>query len=249
MVFCRETIMPSTNKTAMLLKQLFQELPRLLREDALVRGEVIGILSDYLTTREETAAILAEIRQMRADFDRRMDEQGKRIEEQGKRIEEQGKRIEEQGKRIEEQGERIAGHTLQIASLERTLGAIGARWGILSEEAFRGGVRGLLVTQPDLRVEEWRCQDSAGRVFGYPAEIQVDVVLRDGSHTLVEIKSSASAGDVASFARKGELYHEVTGRLPDRLVLISPFVDERAHQAAARLGVQVHTGTAPPPLT
>jgi hypothetical protein len=211
----------------MLLKQLFQELPRLLREDALVRGEVIGILSDYLTTREETAAILAEIRQMRADFDRRMDEQGKRIEEQG---------------------ERIAGHTLQIASLERTLGAIGARWGILSEEAFRGGVRGLLVTQPDLRVEEWRCQDSAGRVFGYPAEIQVDVVLRDGSHTLVEIKSSASAGDVASFARKGELYHEVTGRLPDRLVLISPFVDERAHQAAARLGVQVHTGTAPPPL-
>ena len=77
--------MGSSSKTTTLLKQLRQELPRLLRQDTQVRGEIIGILSDYLTTREETAAILTELRQL----DRRM------------------------------------------GSLERTLGAIGARWGIM----------------------------------------------------------------------------------------------------------------------
>lgn len=226
--------MPRAARDTSLVKQLRQELPRLLREDAQVRGEVIGILSDYLTTREETAAILAELRQMRADFDRRMDEQGRRIEEQGRRIEEQGRLLAE--------------HTRRLGSLERTLGAIGARWGIMTEEAFRNGVRVLFAEQPMLRVEEWRYHDAEGLVFGYPSDVQVDVLVRDGAHVLVEIKSSVSPADVASFARKAELYRKVSGHELTRLLMISPFIDEHAKKAAARLGVDVHTGTFPPPI-
>jgi hypothetical protein len=109
--------MERANAARQFVERLRCELPRLLREDVEVRGQIIALLSDYLTTRQETAAILAELRQMREDFDRRMDEQGRRIEE----------------------------HT-------RVLGAIGARWGMMTEEAFRRSVQALYADQPHLHV-------------------------------------------------------------------------------------------------
>jgi hypothetical protein len=212
--------MAGTRKVSRLVDTLRAELPRLVREDTEVRGQLIAVLSEYLTTREETAAILAELRQMRADFDRRMDEQGRRIEEQGRRIEE---------------------HT-------RMLGAVGARWGILNEEAFRAGVRALFAGQPEVQVERWLYRDQEGRVFGQPTEVEVDAVIRDGVHVLVEIKSSVSAGDVATFARKAALYGEVTGQHPVRTLIISPYVDARAVELAQGFGIELCVGTAPPPL-
>jgi hypothetical protein len=212
--------MPAAKKTPLLVEQLRKELPRLLRQDAELRGQIIGILSEYLTTREETAAILTELRQMRADFDRRMDEQGRRIEE----------------------------HTRGLGSLQRTLGAIGARWGMMSEEAFRAGIRALFGEQPEVRVQSWRHDDREGKVFGHPSEIELDAIVRNGIHVLVEIKSSVSAADVVLFARKAEFYGEVTGRIVLRRVIISPFVEPRAVEAARRLGVEVHSAVTPPVL-
>jgi hypothetical protein len=212
--------MPAAKKTPLLVEQLRKELPRLLRQDAQLRGQIIGILSEYLTTREETAAILIELRQMRADFDRRMDEQGRRIEE----------------------------HTRSLGSLERTLGAIGARWGMMSEDAFRAGVRALFAEQPEVRVESWRYEDREGKVFGHPSEIELDAIVRDGIHLLIEIKSSVSAADVILFARKADFYGEATGRAIQRRLIISPFVEPRAVEAARRLGIEVHAAATPPGL-
>jgi len=202
------------------VERLRLELPRLLRDDVEVRGQIIALLSDYLTTRQETAAILAELRQMREDFDRRMDEQGRRIEEQGRRIEE---------------------HT-------RTLGAIGARWGMMTEEAFRRSVRALFADQAEIQVEHWRHHDVAGKVFGYPTDVDMDVVVRNGTLLLIEIKSSLSGADVAEFWRRAELYREVTGRQATRLLMIGAFVDDRAREVAGRLGIEVVSGVTPPAI-
>jgi hypothetical protein len=240
--------MAPARKPTSLVKQLRSELPRLLRDDVEVRGQVIAILSEYLTTREETAAILAELRQMRADFDARFDAFERRMEEQGKRIEEQGRRIEEQGKRIEEQGKRTDDHTRALAALQRQVMGLGARWGLMSEEAFRSGVRSLFADQPNVRVEQWRYRDDAGRLFAYPSDVEVDAVIRDGQHVLVEIKSAVSAHDVAGFARKADLYGEVTGQRPQRRLIISPYVEPRAREAAARLDIEICEGVTPPEL-
>jgi hypothetical protein len=226
--------MEASNGSREFVERLRLELPRLLRDDVEVRGQIIALLSDYLTTRQETAAILAELRQMRQDFDRRMDEQGGRIEEQGRRIEEQGRRIEDQGRRIEE-------HT-------RTLGAIGARWGMMTEEAFRRSVRALFSDQAEIQVEHWRHHDVAGKVFGYPTDVDMDVVVRNGTLLLVEIKSSLSGADVAEFGRRAGLYREVTGRQATRLLMIGAFVDDRAREVAGRLGIEVVSGVTPPAI-
>ena len=212
--------MPSARKVSPLLKQLRTELPKLLRDDLEVRGQVIAVLSEYLTTREETASILAELRQMRADFDARMDEQGRRIDE----------------------------HTQALAALQRQVMGVGARWGVMSEEAFRAGVRALFADQPDVSVEQWRGRDETGRLFGEPADIELDVIIRDGGCVAVEIKSAVSEQDVMGFARKVDLYAELTAqRLPRRLI-IAPYVDERARARAARLGIEVCEGVTPPRL-
>jgi hypothetical protein len=205
--------MARTAKTARLLEDLRTELPRLLRQDLEVRGQVIAVLSEYLTTREETAAILAELRQMREAFDRRMDEQGRRIDE-----------------------------------LTRVLGGIGARWGMMTEEAFRRSVQALFADQPQIAVEHWRHHDGAGKVFGYPADVDMDVVIRDGTLTLIEIKSPISGADVAEFARRAEVYRDVTGKRPGRLLMIGPYIDERGREVAARLGIELVSGVTPPEI-
>ena len=212
--------MAPAHKPTPLLKQLRTELPKLLREDVQVRGQVIAVLSEYLTTREETAAILTELRQMRADFDRRMDEQGRRIDE----------------------------HTQALAALQRQVMGVGARWGIMSEEAFRSGVRALFADQPGVRVEQWRGRDEAGRLFGEPTDVELDLVVRDGFCVVVEIKSAVSEQDVMGFARKVELYAQVTAQRPQRRLIIAPYIDERARRRAERLGIEVCEGVTPPKL-
>jgi hypothetical protein len=312
------------------VERLRTELPRLLRDDVEVRGHIIALLSDYLTTRQETAAILAELRQMHEDFERRMDEFARRMDEQGRRIDETGRRIDETGQRIDEMGRRLEEHSHRLeehshrleelthrieeqnktltehtrvlsehtrtlseqthtlsehtrtlseqtqtlsehtrtlseqtqtltehtrvlsehgralGQLERTVSGVGARWGILNEEAFRRSVAALFADQPEVRVEHWRHHDAAGTVLGYPADVDMDVVLRDGTLTLIEIKSSISVADVTLFLRRTELYRNVTGRKPDRLLMIGPFIEERAYEAGKRFGIELVSGVTPP---
>jgi hypothetical protein len=196
------------------VEELRKKLPKLLRDDAEVRGHFIAVMSEYFTTREETQAILTELRQL-------------------------SQRIEEQGRRIEEQGRRIDEHT-------RTLGAIGARWGMMAEDSFRAAVRSLFADQPDVTVEHWRHRDEAGTVFGYPADVDMDVVIRNGRLVVLEIKSSISAADVLVFARRVKLYEAVTGRVPDRAIMVGPWIDERAWEVGGKLGVELVTGVSPP---
>lgn len=234
-------VMAGTNGSREFIERLRRELPRLLRDDVEVRGQIIALLSDHLTTRQETAAILAELRQMREDFNRRMDELGRRLEEQGRRLEDQGRRLEDQGRRLEDQGRRLD-------ELTRTLGAIGARWGMMTEQAFRGSVQALFADQPGVRIEHWRHHDVAGKVFGYPADVDMDIVVRNGALLLIEVKSSVSSGDVAEFRRRAELYGEVTGRKATRLLMMSPYIDDRAREVAGRLGIELVSGVTPPVL-
>jgi len=119
---------------------------------------------------------------------------------------------------------------------------LGARLGVVSEEAFREGVRALLGRELGWRVERWFGRDDEGLVFGYPRDVEVDVVVRDDRVILVEIKAHASALDVIALLRKAELYRRKTGRAADRLVLIMPYAEEDAREAAELHGVEPVTG-------
>lgn len=47
--------------------------------------------------------------------------------------------------------------------------------------------------------------------------------------------------DVSAFKRKAELYERVEGRKPNGLLMVTPYVDEDALEAAKQLQVEVYT--------
>ena len=106
------------------------------------------------------------------------------------------------------------------------LNALGARWGVFSEDAFRSGVRELL-RDARYAVERWIYYDDRGYVYGYPSEVELDVVVRDGGTFAVEITSALRRGDLHQIKRKVELFSAVTGRGVDAVYVITPFIHDR----------------------
>jgi len=125
--------------------------------------------------------------------------------------------------------------------MRRHLDALGARWGMLAESAFREGLRRVVERDLGLKVERWSRFDDKGFVFGYPSMVEIDVALRDEKVILVEIKSHVGRADVYVFKRKAELYAKLEGRKPSRLLMITPYADSDAFEAADKLGIEIYT--------
>jgi hypothetical protein len=125
--------------------------------------------------------------------------------------------------------------------VESHISALGARWGVMAESAFRESLRGLLEKELGYRVEKWNVFDEAGKVYGYPSVVDVDVTVSDGKLILIEVSSHIKASDITTFRRKAELYMEKMGKRPDKLVVVTPYIDDTAQKAAKELGIEVYT--------
>jgi hypothetical protein len=128
-----------------------------------------------------------------------------------------------------------------FALVERHILALGARWGLISEEAFREGIKQLIQKEFGYDVEKWIKFDEEGVVFGYPSQIEIDVAVHDEKIILIEIKSHVDPSDVAAFKRKAELYSEVEGKKPSRLLIITPYAEEKAVEIAKNLRIEIYT--------
>jgi hypothetical protein len=210
----------------MSLEELKSRIFRLLREDEEFRYAVAGLigLEEILKRLDRHGAELVRLRENMV-----------RHESELVRLREDMNKLREDMVRGFELVER------RIELVERHISALGARWGLMTESAFRESLRGLLEKELGFRVERWRAYDEAGIVFGYPSEVEVDVAVSDEKLILIEVSSHVRASDVLQFRRKAELYERVTGRRPDRLIIITPYIDEKALEAARRLGVETYT--------
>jgi len=124
--------------------------------------------------------------------------------------------------------------------LRRHIDALGARWGLLAEEAFREGLKGI-VSELGLEVERWTAYDREGLVYGHPSTVEVDVAIKDGQLILVEISSHVRPSDLAAFKRKADFYARETGRRPAKLIMITPFAEEKALKMAEEMGITIYT--------
>jgi len=195
-----------------------------------------------------------ELVRLREDMNKRFEHYDQLFAEVFKRLD----RHEEELVRLrEDMNKRFAQHEEELARLrtdmnrgfdrlQRRLDALGARWGVMSEAAFRDGLRGVVEEELGLKVERWTAYDEEGKVFGFSSEVEVDVAIKDGKVILIEITSHAKASDVILFKRKAELYAKKEGRRPDRLVIITPYAEEDAKKVAERLGVEIYTGAQAP---
>ncbi len=169
------------------------------------------------------------------------------INESNKRMEELrsdfNKRFETFDKRMESFEKRMDSFEKQLKLFEKKfdlkLTAMGARWGIDSEEAFRNGVAMLLKEFADVSVSKWEATDEKGIVFGDKSRIELDVVVHDSIHVLIEIKSSISKGDILVLLRKAEVYREKVKPEKIQLMIISPYIDERAIEFAKSKNIRI----------
>uniref|UniRef100_UPI000B12835B PD-(D/E)XK nuclease family protein n=1 Tax=Vulcanisaeta distributa TaxID=164451 RepID=UPI000B12835B len=114
----------------------------------------------------------------------------------------------------------------QIKFLSIKLDALGARWGVVNEDAFRNGVREIL-RDAGYTVEKWLYYDADGYVYGYPSEIELDVIVKDNITMIVEISSAIRRSDLIIIKRKAELYMKATGRTVDRILAITPYIGDK----------------------
>ena len=176
----------------------------------------------------------------------------KRLDEHDEKFVEVLKRLDKHDEKFVEVLERLDRHDEELARLREDMGrgfelvnrhisALGARWGLMAEEAFREGLRGILERELGFKVERWRAYDEHGRVFGYPSEVEVDITIKDEKLILIEVSSHMRASDILQFKRKAQLYQEKTGRKPDRLLAVTPYADGKALKAAESMGIEVYT--------
>ncbi|OYT67467.1 MAG: hypothetical protein B6U65_03220 [Candidatus Wolframiiraptor sp. EX4484-121] len=221
--------------------RLREEQTKIWREIQGLREEQNKIWREIERFREEQTKIWKEIESFREEQTRIWKEIQSLREEQTKIWKEiQG--LKEEQKRTWEEIERLRSDMERGFELvNRHISALGARWGLMAEEAFREGLRGLLEEELGLRVERWTAYDEEGYVYGYPSELEVDVAVVDGRTILVEVSSHVRPSDVFEFRRKAEIYERKVGVKPDRLLMVTPYADDAALRAGMRLGVEIYT--------
>jgi len=241
------------------LEKLKTEVLKLLREDEEFRYAVAGLigLGEIIKRLEAHDEKFIEILKRLDRHDEKFIEILKRLDaHDAKFVEifkrEILKRLEVHDEKFIEILKRLDRHENEIAELRkdmdrgfelmyRHISALEARWGMMAEDAFREGLRGLLEKEFGLKVERWRGYDENGLVFGYPSNVEVDVAVKDEKIILIEVSSHIRASDVFQFKRKAELYQRKTGRKPDRLLIVTPYADEKALEASKMLGIEVYT--------
>ena len=197
------------------IRELIQrELPRAIAIEPSMRDFVLRVVSEFYTPRSE----------FNEKFDRVLNELQRDREEQARKWDDQMAENKRMNKRY-----------------ESTIGALGSRWGLYSEAAFRNGLKAILEESFGVEVLNLNEYDQDGVVFGRPDQVEIDVIIKNGVTILCEIKSSMSKADMYIFDRKATFYENRHQRSVTRKIVMCPMVDHRALPVAENLAIEVYS--------
>ena len=190
-----------------------EEILKLLKEDEEFRYAVAGLLG--------------------------LEEILRRIDDSVEAIRDLQKQVAEHTRAIRDLQEQVVEHGGILRRLVASVQAIGMRYGVFTEDAFREGIKYLISdVLGEYKVERVIIYDEEGIVYGHPSTVEIDVAIRDAKYILIEYKSMADMSDVAELYRIGVLF-EKKERVKPRLLLVASTIKRRAKQLADRLGIDV----------
>ena len=164
----------------------------------------------------------------------------KHLEESARERKEQREESERKWKEHREEFDRVHEEIMAMTrKYDRTVGALGSRWGLCSEKAFRDALASVLEKSFDVQVLNVTEYDDLGTVFGRPDQIELDVIIVNGTLILMELKSSVGKADMYIFERKARFYEKLHERKANRLIVISPMIDAKARLVGERLGIEM----------
>jgi hypothetical protein len=183
----------------------------------------------------------AELKRMREEQAQTWDEQNRKWEANQadlKRLrEEQAKKWDDNQAELRRIHEEFM---VQSQRYDRGIGALGSRWGLQSEKAFRDALAAILEKSFGVDVVNVTDYDDEGEVFGRPDQVELDVIITNGQLLICELKSSIDKAGMYSFERKARFYERRHERQANRLLVISPMIDARAQKVAERLGIEIY---------
>ena len=215
------------------LVELFgRQLPDLLERRPDLEPVIYNVFLKVLVRKEEVAAVLAELREFRAEVGQRFEQMDQRFEQMDQSFEQVDQRFEQVDQRFEQVDTRF--NTLEarmeagFRELHQAIDRLGARWGIRNESLFRQTIAALLEQSFGVTVEQ---RTIAGEQF--------DVLIFDHQHILVEIAASVGPSIQERLERKRRLYTETTGITPTRIILATASIHSQRAHALRQLGIEV----------
>ncbi len=188
---------------------------------------------------EEQAKKWAENREEHKAY---IEEQARYREEQARQWEAQARQWEIHQRENKEEFDRVHEAIMAMAKKhDRSIGALGARWGMQSERSFRNALAGILEDNFGVEVLNINEYDEQGVVFGRPDQIELDVIVTNGLLLICELKSSIDKAGMHIFERKARFYESRHHRKADRLIVISPMIDPKAQKLAERLNIETYS--------
>ena len=223
-----------------------QELPALIREDQEIQELVLRLAQREFASRAETQdrfyELLNELRKDRAEYRREFDQVHQKfdqVHEEFGRVNKEFDRIHEELGRVHEEFGRVHEEIMALAKkYDRGIGALGARWGLQSEAAFRNALAGILEESFKVQVLHINEYDDQGIVFGQSDQVELDIIIQNDVLILCEIKSSIDKAGMYTFERKVRFYEQKHGRKATRRLVISPMIDAKAQKVAEKLGIE-----------
>ena len=246
---------------------LVKVLPKMMETDVEIRNIILQLTArkyaDKKKTKDRIEMLLDELRRDREAREKKWDEQHemwkaqekkwddnqKQLNEQNKKWETQEKKWDEQHKMWKAQDKKWHENQKTINKMlqsinelakkhESSIGALGARWGLQSEKSFREGLKLILEESFGVTVKNYLDYDHDAIVFGQPDQVEMDVVIHNGTIILCEIKSSMSKSDMYVFSRKKDFYEKKHNAPVNRMIVISPMIDPKAQNVAVKLGIE-----------
>lgn len=243
-------------KTKEIREIILKELPDIIKHDKEIQDFILHLskecFADKDTTEDRFDKILRELAEDRETQNRKWLEDSNRWWEQAEKWKEQDKRWQEQADLWDkqeskwEENQKVIREILEsIKKMDQkydsTIGALGARWGLRTEQSFRNDLKGILGEVSALEVINVFEYDDSGEVFGRPDQIEPDIIIKNGLLLICEIKSSMSKADIYIFHRKVEFYQKRHNKKASRLLVISPIVDKKALELAKKLDIHVYS--------
>ena len=213
-------------------RKIWEEIAGIKQENQKIWEEIAGIKQENQKIWEEIAGIKQEIKKI---WEKIAD-----IEEEIRKLREETKKIwEEIAKMREDYNKQFERVDRRFKKLEDLISALGGRWGVNTEKAFRNALIDLAKEAVGAEVKRLKMYDEKGIVYGEPGEVEVDIAVRNEQHILIEIKARVRKSDVAELLRIGELY-EKKYHVKPMLMFVTPLVDKNAYDFAIKKNIKIY---------
>ncbi len=233
-------------------EMIYTYLPEIIQKDIKIRNFIIEITKDKYPDKDRTEdrfdRMFDELKSLRIEHHDKWEKfqliQDKKWEDfqlkQDKKWEDfqlkQDKKWEENKREFDRIHEEIMANAKKV---DRSIGALGSRWGMKSESSFRNALAGILEVSFDVQVINVNEYDHDGKVFGHPDQVELDIIVKNGLLIICELKSSISKSDMYIFDRKVLFYETKHNRKASRKIVISPMINPGAEAVAKRLNIEV----------